>query len=1093
MPQIHRPGQFITLAKNPVNGITLDEDFAAKYNEKIVEKARQLKADNKDKYSDLSDEYYLQYAQKLILTQYIKERTHFNNIQNIDSQITDPKWAGFSYEEIIEMENNGCVIPQEVLQWAHAQQEADITNYIIVSDNTASDDETSKEDNNINSLKKKVQQYVTQSENAIETSEKLFEEFNLKTEKATQIKKEKEDTYKDQMSEISKLTKEWKQLDEKNKSGSLNESEKKRYTELGKQLNGSNGTKMKEIKNTRKELDDFLDSIDSINNQVTQNTQISNDTTNAAKELSKLTRNFANFVMPHDKKENVVDNGLLSNSLQNVKGDEIAITALKIVENLDETTNTINDTLLDGASIELAEFSNDYTDLASKTEENTKTTMGDDYDKASENGDKDEQENNAKEQMKTKDKYHVAKIFSFVNSIIATETTNKSVAELRAEKRKAQTEEKELKKAVKESEKDINELNKEASKIEKRKEEKVQEEEQFLAQLDALNNNKKEIKPTEQQQVQEEKQTTEKDSIISEMEEIDSGDNELTKGLEKTLAKSTTSSQKTGKLAKLLRGEIQEVVKLNNNTQKVANDTIFVGAGTTAQSIITGTIGYGLVEVGSFLMGSIFPPTVAAGTKMVIAGVIFLHIAQLELATGTTAIATGANALDLSKEAKDTTNDTKASEKDAIQTVKENNAQMKESTQKPESEDSQTPETTNTDSTPTTTENNTEGTQTSQNTEENTEKKTEEKIEQETKTENPENTQPQKEKEAGYSVDTGYDFTHAFAAAATTTKASIEVNTSKETALNKQNQFKSHLIAIKQIERQNEKTQKLVELMHAKTAQKATQTIQKIELANMEIEQATKDGNAEQAVAAQIETKNLSAEMNTSLIKETSANTSLTKTINQTANEIKTIDSLSKDFKKELQDFNKKIDTQLDVTQKTLVIGAGTYGVGVATRVAGLATFIAGMNLLGNPFTAPIGLGLMIAGQAEWQLGALDILAAGTALVAGAGGHIAHATAKDAKADTSETLTTGNSQIKSSRQKVKETQQQNIVKEKEAQTLTNEVNSISASASSNMNTNDNTKTDDKEDRKLTRFNEDSMIESKKKKKKVMAVSASSKG
>ncbi len=1089
MPQIHRPGQFITLAKNPVNGIILDEDLAAKYNEKIVEKARQLKADNQDKYSNLSDEYYLQYAQKLILTQYIKERTHFNNIQNIDYQITDPKWAGFSYEEIIEMENNGCVIPQEVLQWAHAQQEADVTNYIIISDNTASDDETSKEDNDINSLKKKVQQYVTQSENAIETSEKLFEEFNLKTEKANQIKKEKEDTYKDQMSEISKLTKEWKELDEKNKSDSLNESEKKRYTELGKQLNGSNGTKMKEVKNTQTELDDFLDSIDGINNQVIQNTQISNDTTNAAKELSKLTRHFANFIMPHDKKESVVDNGLLSNSLQNVKGDEIAITALKTVENLDETTNTINDTISDGANVELAEFSNNYSDLASKTEENTKNTMGDDYDKASEDDDKDQKENNAKEQMKTKDKYHVAKVFSFANSIVATETTNKSAAELRAEKRKAQTDEKELKKAVKESEKDINELNKEASKIEKRKEEKVQEEEQFLAQLDALNNNKKEIKPTEQQQVQEEKQTTEKDSIVSEMEEIDSGDNELTKGLEKTLAKSTTSSQKTSKLAKLLRGETQEVVKLNNNTQKVANDTIFVGAGTTAQSIITGTIGYGLVEVGSFLMGSIFPPTVAAGTKMVIAGVIFLNIAQLELATGTTAIATGADALDLSKEAKDTTNDTKASEKDANQTVKENNAQMKESTQNPESEDSQAPE----DSTPATTENNTEETQTSQNTEENTEKKTEEKAEQETNTENPENTQPQKEKDAGYSVDTGYDFAHAFAAAATTTKASIEVNTSKETALNKQNQFKTHLKAIKQIEKQNEKTQKLLELMHTKTAQKATQTIQKIELANMEIEQASKDGNAEQAFAAQIESENLSAEMNNSLTQESSASTSLTKNINKTTNSLKTLDNSSQDLKKELQDFNKKIDTQLDVSQKTLVIGAGTYGVGVATRAVGLATYIAGMNLLSNPLTSAIGIAMMVTGELEWQVGALDIVAAGTALVTGAGGLVAHATAKDSKTDASETLTTGNSQIKSSRQKVKESQQQNIVQEKEAQTLTNEVTSISASASSNMNTNDNTKTDDKEDRKLTRFNEDSMIESKKKKKKVMAVSASSKG
>ena len=51
----------------------------------------------------------------------------------------------------------------------------------------------------------------------------------------------------------------------------------------------------------------------------------------------------------------------------------------------------------------------------------------------------------------------------------------------------------------------------------------------------------------------------------------------------------------------------------------------------------------------------------------------------------------------------------------------------------------------------------------------------------------------------------------------------------------------------------------------------------------------------------------------------------------------------------------------------------------------------------------------------------------------------------------------------------------------------------SAAASANTNTANSYESDDKVDRKLARFNNDSIIESKKKKKKVQGVSASARG
>lgn len=1089
MPQIHRTGKFSTISTKPTTGIVLDEDLVKKYNNEIVERAKQLKAENQDKYTNLSDEYYLNYAQKLVITQYIKQRTHFNNIQNTNYQITDPQWAGFSYEEIIEMENNGCVIPQEVLLWAHAQQEADVTNYIIVSDNTASDDETSKEDNDIKSLQKKVRQYVTQSEEAIETSEKLFEEYNKKAEKANQIKKEKEDTYKDQMGEISKLTKEWKQLDEKNKSGSLNDSEKKRYTELGKQLNGSNGTKMKEVKNTQAELEDFIDSIEGINNQVTQNNQISNDTTNAARELSKLTRNFSQFMMPHDKKETVIDNGLLSNVLQNVKGDEIAITALKTVENLDETTNNITKVFTDSDNVELAEFSNDYTDLASKTEENIQKTMGKDYDKASEeNDDKEEKENNAKEHMKNKDKYSVAKVFSFANSIAATETTNKSVAELLADKRKAQNDEKQLKKAVKDSEKDIKELDKETSKIEKRKEEKVQEEELFLEKLDALNN-KREVKPTEKQEEQvQTKETGEKDSIVSEIEETKSGDKELTKGLGKILDKSNTSTKKSSKLAKILRGETQELVKLNNNTKKVASDTIFVGAGTSAQSIMTGTIGYGLVEVGTFMMGSIFPPTVAAGTKMVIAGMIFLNIAQLELATGTTAIATGANALEISKEAKDTANNTKDSEKDANQTVKENNAQMKESTQNAKGEDNKTSAATEqSDSAEPAT--NEEGVSATEE-----QPTTEETKESETNTKNKEEEQQQEKQESSsYSVDLKFGYKNAQKTTQTTQGSTSEVLQTKSDTTSADVDLTKKVKNIEKLTKQNEKAEKQAEIIHKKFTQKTQQAILKIEESDSNIKSGLEEGNEEKVTASQIDIENHTSALESVTKEETVSITSLSKNIASLTSNLKTSQKDAQNLNSDIKEYDKLLKNQLEVSAKTTIVGGGTIRKGVLEENEGIQQVTTGSSLLPSPLTHVEGVIMIAKGTKNIIEGITDMAFGTEAAVNGIIGIAENISATKNKDSIDKNTQKSIAQINTDNKTTQDSAKKIKAIESEAKTYSEEITSISASASSNANTTDNTKTDDKEDRRLTRFNEDSMIESKKKRKKVMAVSASSKG
>ena len=75
---------------------------------------------------------------------------------------------------------------------------------------------------------------------------------------------------------------------------------------------------------------------------------------------------------------------------------------------------------------------------------------------------------------------------------------------------------------------------------------------------------------------------------------------------------------------------------------------------------------------------------------------------------------------------------------------------------------------------------------------------------------------------------------------------------------------------------------------------------------------------------------------------------------------------------------------------------------------------------------------------------------------------------------------------------IAETEQPQAVEQEENEFLAS-ITQLSASASANANVIESTLTDDKADRKLSRFNTESIIESKKKMKKVQAVSASSGG
>ena len=119
------------------------ENSAVVYSDKILETALALKATYGAKYSD---QYYLDYASRMSYIGMVERFSEPRAKRISECPIQNPDWQGYSYEEIIEMENNGVEIPQDVILWAHAQQESDIVAYDIIETEQNSDDNSSTEE-----------------------------------------------------------------------------------------------------------------------------------------------------------------------------------------------------------------------------------------------------------------------------------------------------------------------------------------------------------------------------------------------------------------------------------------------------------------------------------------------------------------------------------------------------------------------------------------------------------------------------------------------------------------------------------------------------------------------------------------------------------------------------------------------------------------------------------------------------------------------------------------------------------------------------------------------------------------------------------
>lgn len=669
-------------------GITLSdipEDKLALYSQKTIENACRLKAKYGNKYSD---EYYLNYSSR---DSYIRMVENFSESKRTNAAmcaVQDPNWQGYSYEEIIQMENNGVKIPQEVLLWAHAQQESDIVSYEVIESEALNDDNTStgeiSNSSDINALLKNAQIYTVKSTSAQKTAEEDAEKYSELSTQAKKIQSENKNTYKDELEKISKLTKEWKQLDKKNKNGTLNSSEKNRYNELSKTINSeNNNNNKKEVAFNEKELDELLSSMSGLSEKTTENTKIADETIQASEALSNKIKTY-NTQQQKYTVQGVISSGPLDSPISETNSFSIESVSMEAGKNLENQSNETDAILTEDSNLEVKEFAKEYSRKAKEAVKSSNNSTSKSNNETDTTTSETETKTEEPEQEKTKT-FTVNPAVGVTPSITATATTIRSMNDLSTNKNNVEEIHNSLVQSQEKATKNAKNVKKEEKKAEKEhttNEKKIEAKEN---ELEAIKQQQADnVKSTSEQVVEEAKADTpdteknppqtpvvdnkegEQEAIANEIVTVLNADEKL-KGTANSqnmkLKQSVSSNDKT---TETLEKQNKALDKRNSNAKTVATNTTLTGT-------MTATAGALSIGVGTPMMASLNPVTAAWGAKLVQEGI-------KETVAGTGAIVTGEISLGVSGDVDENIKDFNSTVKSAKLTNKTQSKQIKETT-----------------------------------------------------------------------------------------------------------------------------------------------------------------------------------------------------------------------------------------------------------------------------------------------------------------------------------------------------------------------------------------------------------------------------
>lgn len=385
----------ISQIKDKVHASRYEEEGRKTYNvDNIV---AELKKD--EKFKNFSEGQLYEYAYGLIARHNaytIKgdlESMGFNT-----GKPKDPFWSQYTYEEILNMVNDGVEVPQEFIDWANTMQDSDTTAYQIED---SSEDPNAYEnlltesgDVDESDIQKRAQALSSKAQSQEQLIHNRVEEAKPLVNTVQAEKNDLEQNQKLSLQKIESMQNEWKTLDKKFKQGKvLNDTEQKRYKELGIMLNDQNNSLMQQVQKVNTDIEELTSQIENIDMLLNVNEKITAEIESVGTKMSWFEGNKNHIILPSNSGNQIL--GISATFYIAAMGNNLAIDTGLTGINL--FFNNLDIENQQGSNLSIVQETKDTVDIVNNADQGRDTNLKYTTNKQAETQGDDSKSNNDKD------------------------------------------------------------------------------------------------------------------------------------------------------------------------------------------------------------------------------------------------------------------------------------------------------------------------------------------------------------------------------------------------------------------------------------------------------------------------------------------------------------------------------------------------------------------------------------------------------------------------------------------------------------------------------------------------------------------------
>ncbi len=297
--------------KNRVNSQKYTKDAVSDGPSALEQKIQELKQN--PNFSSWPDDALNDYAASL-LSNYNATINDINlQSNNKLGHPLDAKWSQYTYEEILQMEDNGVVIPEEFLEWAHSMQSSNTVEYEldtgdVVDENDADGLRADIGDAGNMGMKNVAKVFAKQTQLQEEQINKAIQDFEPLSAELEAVNSEAESIQNSAMKKIESYMNDFKVLDKKVQQGQeLTVDEKARYSQLS-------GVMSAEINSCNVKIEDLTVNFDEIAKEMTSTVNLAKNAQDYADDTNFIGGLIANYEAKHDSAPIAANNHIFDGS-----------------------------------------------------------------------------------------------------------------------------------------------------------------------------------------------------------------------------------------------------------------------------------------------------------------------------------------------------------------------------------------------------------------------------------------------------------------------------------------------------------------------------------------------------------------------------------------------------------------------------------------------------------------------------------------------------------------------------------------------------------------------------------------------------------